>query len=139
MLAKRARIGIEPVGPYAYGTHEHKMRGPGARVSHVGTCPSHTGPRPATPIQLSVRWDRQIRNRRDSRRKASARTRPRTPLLSEMGLLQQTNLGTTIGPRRHFGTRPLENSEGIRPRTSRWAQATSWNSTRPQTDIYWSH
>src|SRR5271169_5296669 len=59
MLAKRARIGIEPVGPYAYGTHKHKMRGPGARVSHAGTCPSHTGPRPATPIQLSVRWDRQ--------------------------------------------------------------------------------
>src|SRR5208282_1618043 len=57
-LAERARIGIEPVGPYAYGTHEHKMRGPGARVSHAGTCPSHTGPRPATPIQLSVRWDR---------------------------------------------------------------------------------
>src|SRR5208282_2391632 len=58
-LAERARIGIEPVGPYAYGTHEHKMRGPGARVSHAGPCPSHTGPRPATPIQLSVRWDRQ--------------------------------------------------------------------------------
>ena len=57
-LAERARIGIEPVGPYAYGTHEHKMRGPGARVSHAGPCPSHTGPRPATPIQLSVRWDR---------------------------------------------------------------------------------